>query len=120
MTWQTALLLCTVVAKTSTLLSALLLWEFGAWCLPGVERKRLKLSGGAACLSEEALAQVLQVAWLSGVSKPPGASVLSEPLLVFELIGKGTRHPLLPVHRCCSIAGSPAGAGRAKMGAQMV
>lgn len=85
-----------------------------------METKRLKHSGGAACLSEEALAQVLRVAWVGGVSKLPGASVLSESLLVFELIGKGTQHPLLPVHRCCSIAGSPAGAGRAKMGTQMV
>lgn len=41
------------------------------------------------CLSEEALAQVLLLAWLSSASKPPGASVLSESLLGFELIGKG-------------------------------
>lgn len=86
MTWQTALLFCTraaVVTKTSTPFSALLFWQFGVWCLPMMERKWLKFSGGTVCLSEEALAQVLLVAWLSSMSKLPGASVLSESLLVF-------------------------------------
>lgn len=80
------LLFCTraaVEAETSTLFSALLFWQSGTWCLPMMERKWLKFSKGAVCLSEEALAQVLLVAWLGRASKPPGASVLSESLLVF-------------------------------------
>lgn len=86
MTWQTALVFCTraaVVAKTSRLFPALLFWQFGAQCVPMVERKWLKFSGGAERLSEEALAQVLLVAWLGSTSKLPGASVLSASLLVF-------------------------------------
>lgn len=86
MTWQTVLVFFTraaVVAKTSTLFSALLFWQFGAWCLPMMGRKWLKFSEGAVHLSEEALAQVLLVAWLCSASKLPGASVLSESLLVF-------------------------------------
>lgn len=48
-----------------------------------MERKWLKFSEGAVRLSEEALAQVFLVAWLRSASKLPGASVLSESLLVF-------------------------------------
>lgn len=86
MPWQTKLLFCTRAAseaETSTLFSALLFWQSGTRCLPMVARKWLKSSRGAVCLSEEALAQVLLVAWLSSASKPPGASVLSESPLVF-------------------------------------
>lgn len=86
MTWHTMLLFCTraaIEAETSTLFSALLFWQSGTWCLPMMERKWLKFSRGAVCLSEEALAQVFLVAWLGSASKPRGASVLSESLLVF-------------------------------------
>lgn len=63
------------------------------------------------CLSEGALAQVLLVAGLGNASEPPGASVVSEPRLVF--LAERGRDPPVPVRRCCSTAGGPAGEGSA-------
>lgn len=72
------------------------------------------------CLSEEALAQVLLVAWLGSASKPPGASVLSESLLVFLADRGRDAASACAGSQMLQYRGSPAGAGRARRGAQMV